>query len=139
MNPAEAQPKPPDDPEGWMLWIVRKFARHCGGKVTPDEFVDRVFLEFANQPESLTHLAPTVLAEVPPAARGAFDERVADALRPGFRYPIWAFWHGSNTEEQDRLLSERLTARVRAWASALLAAGGAGPPPAGYNAAGGGV
>jgi hypothetical protein len=109
-----------DEPEkDSILHSVRRVSRFLSnGKITPEEFVSKLFDEFAWDRHALTYLAAQVLALVPETGKRAFVERVDEALRPEFRRQPFRYGGAEPVpEERMRREGEEQTARVRAWAA----------------------
>jgi hypothetical protein len=104
---------------------VLRLARRLSGAlaralISPDEFVDRLFMEFAGDRRAATELAAPLLDSIPEAAREAFIGRVREALAAGFRRQPFLYGGAERVpEERLRREAEEQTARVRAWASEL--------------------
>jgi hypothetical protein len=108
----------PDDP---VLHLTRKLSGWLSrGQISPEEFVDRLFQEFAGDRRVPTYLAAPLLDSVPEAARDHFICRIEEALCPGFRRRPFLYGGAEQvSEEQLRREAEEQTARVRAWAMEL--------------------
>jgi hypothetical protein len=107
-----------DDP---MLHLTRKLSGWLArGQITPEEFVHRLFQEFAGDRRVPTHLAAPLLDSIPEAAGDTFICRIEEALSPGFRRQPFLYGGAERvSEEQLRRDAEEQTARVRAWAMEL--------------------
>lgn len=97
--------------------LLRRFDRAgrqvAAGIITPAEFGTSVLLFLADNHSADVALAPELVAALPEAARQHLRAALALALDPGFRSPTWPVV-GRPWET-----AEVVTARVKAWASAL--------------------
>jgi hypothetical protein len=92
-------------------WLTR-------GQISPEEFVHRLFDEFAGDRRVPTYLATPLLDSIPGPARDAFVCRVREALGPGYRRQPFLYGGPERVAEEElQRDAEVQTARVRAWAA----------------------
>jgi hypothetical protein len=102
-----------------MLRLTRRLSRWLTlGKISPEEFADRLFQEFAADNRAPLDLAEQITALVPQEGSEVFTRRVEEALRPEFlRRPFLYGGAEPVSAEKLRKDAEEQTARVKAWAA----------------------
>jgi hypothetical protein len=102
-----------------LLADIGRYGRQLSrGFITTEELVDKLFDKLAEKVE--IHMAQQVIAAVPTTTRQAFQNRIAEILRPDYRKPAWKYGgERPVSDEEQRRESAVLTARVKAWAVAL--------------------